>query len=69
MRLMPGILQKVAVEYRKPDIKEMARLASLQEAECYAWIPTGVGDRLGVRTKTPHVEATIQCAQKMGCRT
>lgn len=66
MRLMPGTLQKATSEYEKPDIKEMARLASLQEAQCYEWVPTGVGDRLGIRTKIPRVEETIQFAQKMG---
>lgn len=66
MRLKPEILEKAMAEYERNDIKELARLASLQEAECYEWIPTGVGDRLGIRTKIPRVEETIQFAQKMG---
>jgi len=65
MRLKPEILEKAMIEYERNDIKELARLASLQEAECYEWIPTGVGDRLGIRTKIPRVEETIQFAQKM----
>lgn len=66
MRLRPEILEKAVVEYERNDIRELARLASLQEAECYEWVPTGVGDRLGIRTKIPRVEETIQFAQKMG---
>jgi uncharacterized metal-binding protein len=66
MRLKPEILEKAMAEYARDEIKELARLASLQEAECYEWVPTGVGDRLGIRTKIPRVEETIQFAQKMG---
>lgn len=66
MRLKPEIFEKAMVEYGRNDIRELARLASLQEAECYEWVPTGVGDKLGIRTKIPRVEETIQFAQKMG---
>jgi uncharacterized metal-binding protein len=67
MRLKPDVLQKASTEYEKRDIKEMARIASLQEAQCYEWVPTEVGGkRLGIRTKIPRVEETIQFAQKMG---
>ncbi len=66
MRLRPEILEEAVVEYERNDIRELARLASLQEAECYEWVPTGVGDKLGIRTKIPRVEETIQFAQKMG---
>jgi len=67
MRIRPEILERAMVEYGRNDIKELARLASLQEAECYEWVPTGVGDRLGIRTRIPRVEETIQFAQKIGC--
>ena len=66
MRLKPEAIEKAVAEYEREDIKELARLASLQEAECYEWVPTGVGDRLGIRTKYPRLEETIQFAQKMG---
>jgi uncharacterized metal-binding protein len=68
MRLMPEILEKAAVEYEQEHIRELARVASLQEAECYEWVPTGVSDRIGIRTKFPRLEETIQFAHKMGYR-
>jgi uncharacterized metal-binding protein len=66
MRLKPEVIEEAAAEYGREDIKELARVASLQEAECYEWIPTGVGDRLGLKTKFPRLEETIQFAEKMG---
>ncbi len=66
MRLNPDVINKAVVEYERHDVKELARFASLQEAECYEWVPTGVGDNLGLRTKFPRVEETMQFARKMG---
>ncbi len=66
MRLNPDVIEKAVAKYEQKDVKELARLASIQEAECYEWIPTGIGDRLGLRTKIPRVEETIQFAHKMG---
>lgn len=66
MRLKPGVIEEALAEYDKPNIKEFARLSSLQEAECYEWVPTGSGDNLGLRTKFPRVEETMQFARKMG---
>ncbi len=68
MRLKPEVIDKATAEHERNDIKQLARLASLQEAECYEWVPTGVGDRLGIRTKYPRLQETIQFAQKMGYR-
>ena len=66
MKLNPDVINKAVAEYERKDIKEFARLASIQEAQCYEWVPTGVQDRLGIRTKIPRVEETIQFAHKMG---
>lgn len=66
MKLKTDVIKKAVAEYEREDIKEFARLASIQEAECYEWVPTGVGDTLGIRTKFPRVEETIQFAHKMG---
>lgn len=65
MRLKPDIIKKAVAEYNRVDVRELARLASLQEAECYEWVPTGIGDRLGIRTKFPRLEEIIQFARKM----
>ncbi len=66
MKLKPEVIKKAVAEYERPDIKELARLASLQEAECYEWVATGIKGRTGIRTKFPRVEETIQFAHKMG---
>jgi uncharacterized metal-binding protein len=58
MRRFPEIMEKVRTEYRKPDIREFARLASVQEAECYERTPEGL------RTRFPRIEEIIQFAGK-----
>jgi len=60
MRLMPEVINEAVLEYDKPDVKEFARLASVQEFECYEHLPEGL------RTKTPRVEELIQFARKCG---
>ncbi len=60
MRLMPEVISEAVLEYDKPDVKEFARLASVQEFECYEHLPEGL------RTKTPRVEELIQFARKCG---
>jgi len=60
MRRFPAIMEKVAEEYAKPKIKEFARLASIQEAECYELTVSGL------RTKIPRIEETVQFAKKCG---
>jgi uncharacterized metal-binding protein len=60
MRLMPEVIDEAVLEYDKPDVKEFARLASIQEFECYEHLPEGL------RTKIPRVEELIQFARKCG---
>jgi uncharacterized metal-binding protein len=59
MKTNDEALEKAWNEYEKKDIREFARQASLQEAQCYEL----VGDT--VRTKIPRVEETIQFASRM----
>ncbi|MFC1990045.1 DUF1847 domain-containing protein [Chloroflexota bacterium] len=60
MKLMPEVIEKAVSEYDKPEIKEFARQASLQEFECYEHLPDGM------RTKNPRILELIQFAQKCG---
>ncbi|MFC1912005.1 DUF1847 domain-containing protein [Chloroflexota bacterium] len=60
MKHMPEVIEKALSEYDKPEIKEIARQASLQEFECYEQLPDGR------RTKNPRILELIQFAQK--CR-
>ena len=60
MKLMPEVIAKAISEYDKPEVKEFARLASLQEFECYESLPDGR------RTKNPRILELIQFAQKCG---
>ena len=58
MKLMTDVFKKAMSEYDKPEVKEFARLASLQEAECYEHLSDGL------RAKLPRVEELIQFARK-----
>lgn len=60
MKLMPEVYAEVMSEYNKPQVREFARLASVQEAECYERLPDGL------RTKLPRIEELIQFARKCG---
>lgn len=60
MKLMPEVLAEALSEYDKPEVREFARLASVQEAECYERLPDGL------RTKLPRIEELIQFARKCG---
>ena len=60
MKLMPDLIEKATTEYDKPEVREFARLASVQEFECYEILPEGR------RTKIPRVEELIQFSQKCG---
>jgi uncharacterized metal-binding protein len=62
MKLMPEVLEEAAAEYKGPDVCEFARLASIQEFECYERLPDGL------RTRIPRVEELIQFARKCGYR-
>jgi uncharacterized metal-binding protein len=54
------IIQKALKEYDDPQVREFARQASIQEAECYMKLPEGL------TTRYPRVEEIIQFAKKMG---
>lgn len=58
MKLMPDVLEEVKEEYRKTDVHEFARLASVQEFECYEHVDGGI------RTKNPRILELIQFAKK-----
>jgi uncharacterized metal-binding protein len=60
MKLMPDVIEKAVAEYNKPEIKEFARLSSVQEFECYENLPDGL------RTKNPRILELIQFARKCG---
>ncbi len=60
MKLMPEVYDEAMAEYNKPEINEFARLASIQEAECYERLPGGL------RTRLPRVEELIQFSRKCG---
>jgi len=60
MRLFPELIDKVVVEYDKPETREFARLASVQEFECYEWTEEGL------KTRFPRIEELIQFADKCG---
>jgi uncharacterized metal-binding protein len=57
---MAEVIQKAMIEYDKPEVKEFARLASLQEFECYERTPEGL------RTKNPRILELIEFARKCG---
>jgi len=59
-KLKKDVIEKLLREYDKEDVAEFARLASLQEFECYEHTPDGI------RTKIPRIEEIIQFAWKNG---
>jgi uncharacterized metal-binding protein len=56
-------LETAAVEYAKTDVKEFARQAALQEAECYAH---NHSDPDVVTTVKPRVQEVMEFSRKMG---
>jgi len=58
MKQMPEVIDQAITEYDLPEVREFARLASVQEFECYEQLPEGR------RTKIPRVEELIQFARK-----
>jgi uncharacterized metal-binding protein len=60
MKLMPDVFYRARAEYDKPEVREFARLASVQEFECYERLPDGL------RTRLPRIEELIQFARKCG---
>ncbi|MFP3981938.1 MAG: DUF1847 domain-containing protein [Desulfobacterales bacterium] len=57
------IIREGATHYYKPNIKEFARQASIQEAQCYEI------DEEGLKTRIPRIEEVIQFAGKCGYQT
>jgi uncharacterized metal-binding protein len=57
---MPEVYPEAIKEYDKPEVKDFARLASVQEFQCYERLPDGL------RTRLPRVEELIQFARKCG---
>ena len=60
MKCMPEVIEKALSEYDKPEVREFARKASLQEGECYEKLPDGR------RTKNPRILELVEFAQKCG---
>ena len=54
------IIQQALAEYDDPKVREFARQASIQEAECYMNLPEGL------TTRYPRVEEIARFAKKMG---
>jgi len=62
MKLMPQVIAKAISEYNRPNVREFARQASIQEFECYEHLPDGW------RTKNPRILELIEFAKKCGHR-
>jgi len=60
MKLMPEIIDEAMTEYDKPEVREFARLASVQEFQCYEPLPDGL------RTRNTRIEELIQFSRKCG---
>lgn len=60
MKLHPDVIERTVREYDREDVRELARVGSLQEAESYELKPDGL------RPTKPRVEETIGFAKKMG---
>jgi uncharacterized metal-binding protein len=58
MRRMPEVIESAGRRYDSANIREFARLASLQEAECYEWTDEGI------KTNIPRIEEILQFARK-----
>ena len=54
------VIKQAVLEYDKPEVREFARQASIQEFECYMNLPEGRTPR------NPRVEEVVQFAKKMG---
>ncbi len=60
MKLMPEVFAQAAAEYDKSAVREFARLASVQEFQCFEHLDDGI------RAKLPRIEELIQFARKCG---
>ena len=59
-KLYEDVIGQAVRQYDRKGVSELARLASVQEFECYEHTPDGI------RTKIPRIEETIQFARKNG---
>jgi uncharacterized metal-binding protein len=62
---LKDVVEESLKEYRRPEMREFARLASIQEGECYA--NRGIKNGYPFPIK-PRVQETIEFAHKMGFR-
>jgi uncharacterized metal-binding protein len=62
MKKQPEVLAAALAEYAKPEVKEFARQASIQEFECYENTPDGR------RTRNPRIVELVQFGHKMHYR-
>lgn len=60
MKLMPEVFSAAAKEFEKPAIREFARLASVQEFQCFECLSDGI------RAKLSRIEELIQFSRKCG---
>ncbi len=63
MRQHEEVIRKAITHYQRSNIREFARLASIQEAECYEF------DGKELRTRIPRIEEILQFAAKCGYTT
>lgn len=61
-KIKAEVIKQAIAEYDRPEVKEFARQASIQEFECYLNLPEGRTPR------HPRVEEVAQFAKKMGYR-
>jgi len=62
MKSAPDLITAAVSEYDKPEVKALARMASIQEFECYERTEEGL------RTRIPRIEELIQFASKCDYR-
>jgi len=60
MKLMPEVFSEAKAEYEKPAVREFARLAAVQESQCFERLADGL------RSKLPRIEELIQFSRKCG---
>ncbi len=60
IKTKPKLIKTAAEKYNKPEVKEFARQASIQEFECYMHLPDGL------TPSKPRILETVEFAQKMG---
>jgi uncharacterized metal-binding protein len=60
---LKDVIEESLKEYQRPEIREFARLASIQEGECYANRSLKHGHIFAIK---PRVQETIEFAHKMG---